>query len=617
MAVSERSVRLLLGLLWAAIVGASALVDFPARSGRQFWGDGATYYAMTWSLAEDGDLVFDGRDLARVRREFPSGPQGIFLKRAKEGRIYFAKAFVHPVAAAPFVKAFGTRGLMVANGLAFAAALVALYVIGRARALSAPASLLLAAVLLGAGVAPVYVVWPAPEILNVALIAGGLACWVRGHPFVGAVLLGIATYSKPYNLFTALPLGVEPFLPGLARAVPGRDRVLLRGLGQSALRGVFLLGTVAALFGLNAAITGEANYQGGERKTFYGEFPGDLRADGREVTFGNTGIWMTTNRPGPTVEGDEPAHRGEGPPRARSEIRESFLRNLGYFWVGRFGGALPYFMPAVLALVVFVLRGPRDAWGWMAFAGLVVSWLFYLYMIPDNWYGGGGTVGNRYFLNLLPLATFLVPTGRVAWIAVPSVAWAIVALGPLLAAPFTTALNPGWHALRQPFRSFPAELTMLNDLAVFTERWRKKQPVGDTEGDAHKHWPADPKAYYLYFPTNGTRGLEASGFRLCGGDGEIIVRALEPVRRLTVRVSEASSARKVMVRLGGVSRELSLGPGQKQEAVFEPGPGFQWYDTFLHVLQFTSDADPLAAPAPPSPCGPLVEIGLQTDRRAR
>ena len=48
---------------------------------------------------------------------------------------------------------------------------------------------------------------------------------------------------------------------------------------------------------------------------------------------------------------------------------------------------------------------------------------------------------------------------------------------------------------------------MLNDLAVFTEAWRKKQPYGDTEGDPRRHWPADPKAYYLYFMDDGTYGL--------------------------------------------------------------------------------------------------------------
>ena len=54
---------------------------------------------------------------------------------------------------------------------------------------------------------------------------------------------------------------------------------------------------------------------------------------------------------------------------------------------------------------------------------------------------------------------------------------------------------------------------MLNDLAVFTEPGARSGPYGDTEGDAHKHWPADPKAYYLYFTDDGTYGKETRGRR--------------------------------------------------------------------------------------------------------
>ena len=107
-------------------------------------------------------------------------------------------------------------------------------------------------------------------------------------------------------------------------------------------------------FGLNAAVTGEANYQGGaERKTFYGTFPFEWDAERqRETTFGNSGIWMSTNQLGPRVEGRDEvaASQGAEPPRSGREIRDSFLWNLVYFWVGRFGGALPYFPPMVLAL---------------------------------------------------------------------------------------------------------------------------------------------------------------------------------------------------------------------------------------------------------------------------
>src|SRR4029077_9497312 len=146
----------------------------------------------------------------------------------------------------------------------------------------------------------------------------------------------------------------------------------IRRLAESARRGAVLAATILLSFGLNAAVTGEANYQGAaQRKTFYGPFPFEWDAERqREVTFGNSGIWMSTNQLGPRVEGrdDVAASQGAEPPRSGREIRDSFLWNLVYFWVGRFGGALPYFPPMVLALAVFVTLGPRSRFGALALA---------------------------------------------------------------------------------------------------------------------------------------------------------------------------------------------------------------------------------------------------------
>jgi glycosyl transferase family 87 len=623
--VSEGRARAVLAVIAAAMIAATALVKLPA-----FWGDAATYYAMARSLAEDGDLEYEARDLFRVRRDYPSGPQGIFLKRASGGftfdgpgilarvpedqpRIYFAKAFVHPALAAPFVWALGARGLLMTNGIALAAALALAYRELRRRA--APGAALAAAcALLLATVAPLYLVWPTPEIVTLALVMAGLSAWRSERPILSAVLLGLATYTKPYNLFLALPLGVAPLLP----------RPSWRGLGESARRGVVLAATVIALFGLNKAVTGELNYQGGERKTFYGRFPFDM--DGPTVvTFGNSGIWMTTNQPGPLVEGrdDDLVTRQTGPARPAGEIAASFRRNLYYFWIGRFGGALPYFFPAVLALATFLFRGPRGRDGWLATAALAVSWLFYIWMIPDNWYGGGGTLGNRYFLNLLPLAVVLVPPGRERRVAVAGTVFSAFFLWPLWAAPVRHSLRPGDHATVNPFRLFPPEITMLNDLAVFTELWRKKQSYGDTEGDPHKHWPADPKAYYLYFTDNGTYAREAyagvDGFWLKGGQpSEVLIRALEPVRTVTARVTGGPAGDDVSVAMGGERKRLTVAPGETREASFAPGPGFPYYDTFVHLVRIRSHrGGPEPDPAVPErrTLGAFVSFALETDRR--
>jgi hypothetical protein len=621
-ALSEGRARVVLAALAVAMIAAAAAVRLPA-----FWGDSATYYAMARSLADDGDLEYEARDLFRVRRDHPEGPQGVFLKRASGGftfdgprlvrrvpgdapRIYYAKAFVHPAIAAPFVKVMGSRGLLVTNALALALALVFAY--RELRRAAAPATALAAAcALMLATVAPVYLVWPTPELVTLALVMGGLSAWRGGHPLVSAVLLGIATYTKPYNLFLALPLGVEPLLA---------LRPWGKGLLESLRRGVVLAATVIALFAVNAAVTGELNYQGGERKTFYGRFPFEMDGE-REVTFGNSGIWMTTDHLGPLVEGQDEAlvTRRTGPARPEGEVEASFRRNLYYFWIGRFGGALAYFLPAVLALAVFLAVGPRRRDGWLAVASLAVSWLFFIWMIPDNWYGGGGTLGNRYFLNLVPLAVFFLPVGRELAVAAVGTILSAALLWPMWTSPIHHSLHPGDHATVPPFRALPAELTMLNDLAVFTELWRKKVSYGDTEGDAHKHWPADPKAYYLYFSDNGTYGRESlggvEGFRLRGAQpAEVILRALEPVRTVTVRITGGPAGDDVSITIAGADHRAAVAPGEVRQVVFTPGPGFPYYDTFLHVVRLRSRR---GADEHGRMLGAFVSIALETDRRPR
>src|SRR4029079_15108861 len=141
----------------------------------QFWGDGATYHSMAWSLAEDRDLEYEARDVFRVRREFAGGPQGIFLKRASGGltldtgagfpwvrrvspaekRIYFAKSLAYPAAAAPLVRALGTRGMLLTNALFLSLALVLGYAELR-RGAGAGAALTATLVLHLATVAPIY-----------------------------------------------------------------------------------------------------------------------------------------------------------------------------------------------------------------------------------------------------------------------------------------------------------------------------------------------------------------------------------------------------------------------------------------------------------------------------
>src|SRR4030095_2340714 len=64
LAVSDRAARLVLAAAVLALCAGVWGVRLP-----QFWGDGATYHSMAWSLAEDGDLRYEAKDLLRVQRE--------------------------------------------------------------------------------------------------------------------------------------------------------------------------------------------------------------------------------------------------------------------------------------------------------------------------------------------------------------------------------------------------------------------------------------------------------------------------------------------------------------------------------------------------------------------
>jgi hypothetical protein len=225
------------GLIAAAVLlcvyGALALtVDFP-RAAVGFKSDEATYYMMAYSLTEDGDLAYTRQDLARVWREFPGGPAGVFLKKGHTlrgapdpdpTRLYYGKSFIYPLAAAPFVKLFGTNGFLVLHAILLALVVLCGYLFLHAR--SGPVvSAVLASGFVMASIVPVYFVWLMPEVFNFSLVFLAYFCWLykavaraelspRGTNWlftgrsdvVAAVLLGIATFSKVTNAALFAPV---------------------------------------------------------------------------------------------------------------------------------------------------------------------------------------------------------------------------------------------------------------------------------------------------------------------------------------------------------------------------------------------------------------------------
>ena len=630
----------------AALALALLVVCFgsdPARlAGGRFFSDGATYYAMTWSLVSDFDVEYTAADLTRVKREYPAGPSGIFLKRASGGfefaaaapwlrpvsshakRIYFGKAMTYPVLAAPFVAALGSRGFLVFNALALLVAWACAFIEIRRRASEAMAALA-SAVLILATVAPLYVFWIQPEVFNLALVSIALLAWRMDQPLLSAVLFGVAGYTKPTHLLMAAPLGLSPLFDA-SRSIQGRAVETLR-------RGLLMTAVAAALFGVNMLVTGEWNYQGGERKTFSSQFPFDRGAD-KDITFGNSGEWMTTMKLGPLEQGEKET-RGAGIAQSAAELDSMFRANLIDFWLGRYGGLLPYFAPGFLAMLVFMLIGPRDRAGWMALAGIVIFCLVSIRILPGptNWYGGGGTVGNRYFMAALPLTVFLIPRGRELLVALAGFGVSALFLAPAWIDPVPHSLNPSLLASRPftPITFLRAELAMLNDLSFCTDGWRKKQPYDDVEGDPPLHRPGAQHGYWLYFPDDGTFGREripgmtfadgepVEGFRVRRGSRtETLLRANEPVDWIDVTLFAMTAGDEVTLSAGGTTERRVTPPRGSISFRLVPGPYVIYYDSFVYAVTVRSHA-PSTTPNPASAReqNTLVRLALHVSPRPR
>ncbi len=542
-------------------------VDFPKASGG-FAGDAATYYTLGHSLAHDLDFEYRRDDLARVWKEFPSGPEGIFLKRGSGGRIFYAKAYIYPLAAAPFIWLFGTNGFLVLHALLMTMCFACAYAFLVAR--SHPvAALIFAVAFLFVSLVPIYMVQLVPDFFIFAIVLIGYFFWcykeVGGPPTdrptalrtrwllaprsdtLAAVLLGVATFAKPTNVGLIMPLLVSAAL----------RKQWLRLARMSAV----FTGVVMAMFALNIVLTGDWNYQGGERKTFLGvgdgTFAGGFPYQNEASTFDSVGSAR--------VGGGS-----FGVLFTRDALLEVFPHNLGYFLFGRHTGFAAYFLPGLMA-VVLVLAATRDRamWQWLTFAAGIITAVVLLIYMPFTWSGGGGPVGNRYFLGTYGVFLFLAPRMQTAAGGLVTTGLSALFVAPLISAPLYATRNPAEHAKTGIFRWLPTELTMVNDLPINTgPSSRFRQPLGGTP------------PVLAYFIDDNIYNREGDAFWVKGeSSADILLRARIQteadvagvemsrslrIEKLTAILETGPKPNRVVISTGGDRRVVDMAPSSQQ-----------------------------------------------------
>src|SRR5919204_65415 len=478
--------------------------------------DEATYVMMALSVAYDHDLAYQRRDLERYVGMYRWGPDGLFLKRGKQlrlavdstrpfihlvkrpdrqaDRLYFGKAIVYPIVAAPFVRLLGLNGIFVLHVLLMFLACACAYTF--LAATSQPtAALVYTLAFVGASCVPIYLVFLTPEIFHFTLVVVAYFLWLykevrpdggyllfrsKVTDILAAILLGIATYSKPSHGLLIAPIVLSAWW----------RREYVRGV----VAGAVCVATAATLFGVTALVSGEFNYQGGDRKTFIGRFPFDGSPED---------AWYARGQEMSTNDADTESVLRDFPNR--------FSHNVEYFLVGRHFGFVPYFFPGVIAVALWLLsRERRQLWRLLIFVTVVASAVGLLVFFPYSWSGGGGPLVN----------------------------------------PFAAAMHPNDIASKGFARRLPVEITMANDLPIMLEGPRAHEWYSDVLLyflDEHAYFPEEIGAHHR-------KGIWIAG----DGRADILVRCEWPIDHLQVTAESPIATTFVVSMGAGESRVALL-----------------------------------------------------------
>ncbi len=543
LAVSRHSALGLFIILSVVSLLAAAAVDMRSAGGLK--GDEATYVGMAASLAYDADFVFTASDYQRFQSWYSQGPEGIFLKQDAAGALHFGKAYVYGWLAAPFARA-GLNGLLAFNLLCLALTMAVGYwwlSPGGRRLPSLAASIFFAT----AAITPLYAAWLTSDLMNYTLVflafatgwrRPGEAGVTRARAVTAAIILAAATFSKPLNalLAVALAVGAGPTWRAWVRSLT-----------------VFAI-VVPALFGINALISGgDPNYQGGNRQIFYTHFPYD--DDGH--LFESSGISRATD----TVV--------DLPPEVPGRVG-TFPQNLWYFVAGRHFGVLPFGWPWLVAVVLWALSRRHKSWPEWALLGTVAATVAgTILWMPYTWSGGGGPVGNRYFLSVAAALFFLLPPaislGRALALAV-----GLVFVMPSLMHPFVVAKQP-WLATRgAQFAWLPLEMTGASDFPIMLNRARGRMPQG-----------RGPTVFVAFL--DEAAGVGRSGWIAVPAPARAGLLARSPERPYEVTVGVKTEAACDILVSTHEARTVSLAGGERRDVVLPVDATFS-LDSFAFAM---------------------------------
>lgn len=530
--------------------------EIPKRHRGGFFSDEGAYFAIIQSLAFDYDLKYTREDFIRIKKKFSAGPMGLFLKKTEDGNLYYAKSFVYPLVAAPFYRLFEVKGLLLLNGLMLFLAVLMSFLLLRQHH-SQKNSFRFSLIFILATITPIYLWWLQADLFNFFMIFTGLFFFFYRFEkskwfYFSSLFFSLAVFSKPSNI---IPVAIIFLI--LLFEKKWKQLVI------SVLIAVICLSCFLIFY---YSQTGERLsyklYMGGDRKTFHHRYPFEKP----EYTFDNY-------QSSPKMSADNYWQRLSISP-------EIGIFNFFYYFFGRFTGMFIYFASAFFVLILFIFQ-KKEKTDWFILLAIGFSILFYILITSDNYFGGSGSVGNRYFLNIFPLFFFLGYKTRIFKFSFLPLGLSLIFLSGVYIDSFYHSSMARPAGLSFPIKLFPPEKTQFLSLPT-NQNFR-----------AFGRWIHDGnRKYQIFFINDNFWTIEENYFWTRGNKQlELFVVTLEKVKEFEVSLKNIPEINRVFFQVEYRKKELMLAPNQEHLIKFKNVSGLKVKNRYIYYLKIKSDKD--------------------------
>lgn len=522
----NKHIRYFFLFLLLFIFFSSVAIDQRKRMKWRFYADEGSYFAITQSLAFDLDLKYNRRDIIRIYERFERGPEGLFLKKNSNGELSYAKSFAYPLFAAPFFRLFDVQGLFLFNGLMLFLSILMGYLL--LKQFHPPnRSFAFSVIFILASVVPLYMSWLTADLFNFFFIFAGLFFFFYEFKnprwfYLSAFFFATAVFSK---VTPVVPIGILYLI--LLYKKEWKRFFILTGISVLVCSGFFIF---------NYLQTGDINYMGGERRSFYQQFP--FEKPGYGFSHGHK---MST---------DDYWERFYFTPRIAAT-------NLFYYFFGRFTGMFIYFFPAFFLLILFFFQR-KIIDDWIILIAIFLSILVFTLLAPDNYFGGSGSVGNRYFLIIFPFFFFLGFRQRVFKLSLLPVVVALICLPSVFLYSLHRSDPCRYAGLSFPIRLFPPEKTQFLNLQT------NENPFA-----FHNFIRVGKQKYWLFFINENFWPIETSPrernsfWTYSDKELEMILAIPGKVDVFYVELTNIPVKNRVTIQIEYQKKEVELEPGEE------------------------------------------------------